>query len=76
MRLITHYRDYRNKAAIYLVTLFGIIFAIQIACKKVLPEEIPSLVTINVTDITSASITSGDWFFLPEEHQSCREEFV
>ena len=41
----------------------GIIFPIQIACKKELPEEIPSLVTINVTDITSTSFTSGGLVF-------------
>ena len=46
-----------NRGIICLVVLIGIIFAIQIACKKVLPEEIPSLVTVNVTDITSASFT-------------------
>jgi hypothetical protein len=53
----------KNGAVIYLVVLIGIIFSIQIACKKELPQEIPSLVTINVTDITSSSITSGGLIF-------------
>ena len=35
----------------------------QISCKKELPAEIPSLVTINITDITAASFSSGGLVF-------------
>jgi uncharacterized protein (TIGR02145 family) len=63
MDLKTRNRKVKNRVIISLVVLTGIIFAFQIACKKVLPEEIPSLVTINVTDISSASLTSGGLVF-------------
>jgi uncharacterized protein (TIGR02145 family) len=63
MHLISPYKDNKNKAAICLVTLIGIFFAIQIACKKEIPEEIPSLVTINVTSITGTSFLSGGLVF-------------
>ena len=52
-----------NRGIIYLVVLIELIFVIQIACKKELPDEIPSLVTVNVTEITSASFTSGGLVF-------------
>jgi uncharacterized protein (TIGR02145 family) len=65
--IFMHLNQYklRNKIriVIYLVLSIGIIFSIQIACKKELPEEKPSLVTINVTGITSSSITSGGLIF-------------
>ena len=53
----------KNRVVICLVTLAEIFFLIQIACVKKLPEEIPSLVTINVTGITTTSVTSGGLIF-------------
>ncbi len=63
MHLVNLNGKIKSRAAIYLVILTGIIFAIQIACKKELQEEIPSLVTINVTDITATTFTSGGLVF-------------
>ena len=63
MDLKTRNRKAKNRVIICLVVFTGIIFAFQIACKRVLPEEIPSLVTINVTDISSGSFTSGGLVF-------------
>jgi hypothetical protein len=61
--------DFKNRGSmrkhefiLSLVVFIWIIFAIQIACKKV-PGEMPSLVTINITDITSTSFSSGGLIF-------------
>ena len=53
----------KSRIGIYIIIFIGIIISIQLACKKKVTEEIPSLVTINVTDITSSSITSGGLVF-------------
>jgi uncharacterized protein (TIGR02145 family) len=53
----------KTRIVYYLVIITGIIISIQIACKKELPQEIPSLVTINITDITANSLTSGGLVF-------------
>jgi uncharacterized protein (TIGR02145 family) len=63
MTLKNHNWENKNRVVYYLVALIGIIILIQIACKKELPKEVPSLVTINITDITSTSITSGGLVF-------------
>lgn len=63
MLLKDHDMGHRNRVVIYPVLLVGIILAFQTGCKKELPKEIPSLVTINVTDITSTSFTSGGLVF-------------
>jgi uncharacterized protein (TIGR02145 family) len=63
MYLTTRNWKVKNKVIICLVVFIGIIFFLQLACQRVLPEEIPSLVTVNVTDITSASLTSGGLIF-------------
>jgi uncharacterized protein (TIGR02145 family) len=63
MDLKTINREVKNRVITCLAVFTGIIFALQIACKKVLPEEIPSLVTLNITDITSASFASGGLVF-------------
>jgi uncharacterized protein (TIGR02145 family) len=62
MQLKSHSRERKNRFIIYLVVFIGIVFANQIACKKEIPE-IPSMVTINVTDITSSTFTSGGLVF-------------
>jgi uncharacterized protein (TIGR02145 family) len=63
MDLKNHSYIDKNRVIFCLVLLVGIIFVMQISCKKELPAEIPSLVTINITDITSASFSSGGLVF-------------
>jgi uncharacterized protein (TIGR02145 family) len=63
MDLKNHSCKNRNRAVFCPLLLIGIIFALQPACKKELPGEIPSLVTINITDITSTSVSSGGLIF-------------
>ena len=53
----------KSRIGIYIIIFVGIIISIQLACKKKVTEEVPSLVTINVTDITSTSITTGGLVF-------------
>lgn len=62
MDLKSHSCEEKNRIILYLVLFFGLIIASQIACKKV-PGEIPSLLTLNVTDLTSASFSSGGLVF-------------
>jgi uncharacterized protein (TIGR02145 family) len=63
MHLKKNNKESKNRVVIYLFAVIGIIFSIHIACRKVLPQEVPSLVTINISDITSASLTSGGLVF-------------
>ena len=63
MHLKTSNLENNNIVVIYLVVLIVILLSIQIACQKEIPEEIPSLSTVNITDVTSTSITSGGLIF-------------
>jgi hypothetical protein len=53
----------KTRVFINLALIVIIIFSVQVACKKVLPQEIPSLVTINITELTTTSLTSGGLVF-------------
>jgi hypothetical protein len=55
--------EIKNRVVICPLVVIGILISIQIGCKKDMLKEIPSLVTINVTGVTSASITSGGLIF-------------
>ena len=53
----------KKTAAIYFILLVLVIFLIQIGCNRKLLDEIPSLLTVNPTNTSYTSITSGGVIF-------------
>ena len=58
------FRQVNNCRVITCTTgIIGLMFFIHTACKKELPHEVPSLVTINPTGVTETSLNSGGLVF-------------